>query len=95
MAMCEDLELPGIDAMRVPMDLVRLQAGLRERDIHLTNSLWALTGGAPPGGDGWGWVAEQQDLPAPARPVRERPVDVVVVAEAESDEDEQAQLSLF
>ncbi len=95
MAMCEDLELPGIDAMRVPMDLVRLQAGLRERDIHLTTSLWALTGGAPPGGDGWGWVAEQQDLPAPSRPVGEREAAAVVVVTDEVQESEQAQLSLF
>jgi 5'-3' exonuclease len=49
MAMREDLPLPALDTMRIPMDADRLHAGLRERDIWLTQSLWALTEGPPLG----------------------------------------------
>jgi len=90
MAMREDLPLPGLASMRVPMDVVRVQSALGRRDIHLGPSLWALVGGAPPGGDSWAWQAEQHDLPGPAPVVRApaTQVDVVTV-------DEPAQLSLF
>jgi 5'-3' exonuclease len=47
MAMRTDLPMPTIGSMRIPMNLDRLQAGLRERDIWLTQSLWALTEGPP------------------------------------------------
>lgn len=79
MAMREDLALPPLASMRVPMDVPRLHSGLGQRDIRLGPSLWALTGGAPPGGASWGWVAEQHDLPArvaPA-PVVQMPAPVV------------------
>jgi 5'-3' exonuclease len=65
MAMRDDLPVPPLAAMRVPMDFVRLQAGLRERDIRLGPSLWALTGAAPPGEAAWDRAAEQRDLPGP------------------------------
>jgi DNA polymerase-1 len=94
MAMREDLPLPRLDEMRVPMDVVRLQSALRSRDIRLGASLWALTGAAAPGEDGWARVAEQEDLPGsaapPAVPAGPTPVPVVEVARAEDD-----QLSLF
>ncbi|MGL5808893.1 MAG: 5'-3' exonuclease [Nocardioides sp.] len=48
-----DLPLPLLDAMRIPMDVRRLNEGLRERDIWLSQSLWALT--------------EPDTLPGPAR----------------------------
>ena len=67
MALRYDLALPSHDTMRVPMDLLRIQSALRERDIHLGPSLWALTGSAPPGADRWASLAEQDD-------VRELPV---------------------
>jgi 5'-3' exonuclease len=87
MAMRDDLPLPDLITMRVPMDVVRLQAGLRERDIRLGPSLWALTGSPPPGEAAWDWVAEAEDLPAaePAADPESQP------AAAEPD----AQLSLF
>jgi 5'-3' exonuclease len=66
MAMRDDLPLPPLADMRVPMDVPRLHAGLAQRDIRLGPSLWALTGSPPPGTDTWGWLAEQDDLPLPA-----------------------------
>jgi DNA polymerase-1 len=88
MAMRVDLPLPGLDAMQVPMDLVRMQSALLERDIRLGPSLWALTGSAPPGEDTWAWIAEQQDVAPP--PVAPPTVAPVVQPVAEDD-----QLSLF
>ncbi len=93
MAMREDLELPALESMRVPMDVVKLHAGLGERDIRLGPSLWALTGAAPPGGNAWGWIAEQDDLP-PHASEASVPVPAARVIEAPAVE-EQAQLSLF
>jgi len=43
MMMREDLPLPALDTMRIPMNLEQLHTGLRERDIWLSQSLWALT----------------------------------------------------
>jgi len=88
MAMRDDLELPPLETMRVPIDLPRMQAALRERDILLGPCLWALTGGAPPG-DGWrAWEAEQHDLPARSQPAAPAAVREPVV-------EKMAQLSLF
>lgn len=98
MAMREDLEMPPLASTRVPMDVPRLHAGLRERDILLGPSLWALTGGSPPGGDSWGWVADHEDLPPQGLPEPRRPevVPAVAVAVVEvAQVEEQAQLSLF
>jgi DNA polymerase-1 len=92
MALRDDLELPGHDGMRVPMDLLRIQSVLRERDIHLGPSLWALTGSAPPGTDRWAALAEQDDVRAPDPLVEAVPAPraaAVVV------EDREEQLSLF
>ncbi len=91
MALRYDLELPSHDTMRVPMDLLRIQSALRERDIHLGPSLWALTGSAPPGADRWSALAEQddvRDLPVAQAFLDPAPVAVVV-------EDREEQLSLF
>ena len=63
MKMREDLALPDLSTMYVPMDLARLHAGLGARDIRLGPSLWALVGGVPPGAPQWDWAAEQHDLP--------------------------------
>ena len=65
MAMRDDLPMPDLTAMRVPLDVARLHAGLAQRDIRLGPSLWALTGSAPPGNDSWAWLAEQDDVPVP------------------------------
>lgn len=65
MAMRDDLPLPGVDALRLPLDLVRLQAALGARDVRLGPSLWALVGGAPPA-DRWGALpswADEAPLP--------------------------------
>lgn len=93
MTMRDDLDVPPVATMRVPMDVVHLQAGLRERDIHLGPSLWALTGSAPPGGDAWGWVAEQHDLP-PQVLTAAVTVPAARLVETSGTEAE-AQLSLF
>lgn len=65
MTMREDMPVPELEALRVPLDLVRLQAALGRRDIRLGPSLWALTGGAPSGGDRYSWLADQDVLPEP------------------------------
>lgn len=44
MAMRTDLDLPDLDAMRLPLDGGRLRASLATRGIRLTGSLWALAG---------------------------------------------------
>ena len=88
MAMRVDLPMPGLDAMRVPMDLVRMQTALLERDIRLGPSLWALTGSAPPGEDSWARIAEQEDI----APVADASPAPAVVAEPVVEDD---QLSLF
>ncbi|WP_299037615.1 5'-3' exonuclease H3TH domain-containing protein [uncultured Pseudokineococcus sp.] len=68
MAMRDDLALPPVDDLRLPLDLVRLQAALGARDVRLGPSLWALVGGAP-AADRWGglpaWAA---DAPLPDGP---------------------------
>lgn len=47
MAMRDDLPLPELESMRIPMNYDQLHEGLRARDIWLSQSLWALTEGAP------------------------------------------------
>ncbi|MEJ5912979.1 5'-3' exonuclease [Pseudokineococcus sp. 1T1Z-3] len=68
MAMHEDLPLPVLDDLRLPLDLVRLQHALGERDVRLGPSLWALVGGAPPADLGPvlpSWVDDVPLLDAP------------------------------
>jgi DNA polymerase-1 len=48
MAMREDLAVPALASMRIPLDVSVLQAALAARDIRLGPSLWALTGAQPP-----------------------------------------------
>lgn len=91
MAMRQDLPMPDLDEMRVPMDVARLHAGLAERDIRLGPSLWALTGSAPPGSDTWSWQAEQDDVLLPSAPAPRPLVEKVVVQPPV----EEPQLSLF
>jgi DNA polymerase-1 len=54
MAMRDDLPVPELDALRLPLSLAAMKRALSGRGIILGPSLWALTGGAPP------------DVPAPA-----------------------------
>ncbi len=44
----EDLPLPGIDLLRLPLDGPRLRGTLRGHGIRLSRSLWALIGEQPP-----------------------------------------------
>jgi DNA polymerase-1 len=83
MTMHEDLPLPELAAMRLPMDVAVLHAGLALRDIRLGPSLWALTGSAPPGSDAWGWLAEQDDVPVAASSAPAVPAQAAVVEEPE------------
>jgi 5'-3' exonuclease len=48
MTMREDLSVPALASMRIPLDLAAMQAALLVRDIRLGPSLWALTGAEPP-----------------------------------------------
>ena len=92
MRMRDDLPVPPLAQMHVPLDLVRIQAALGLHDIRLGPSLWALVGGAPPGGDGWGWQAEQHDLPPAVCATDPAPE---VVPDVEPEVERAAQLSLF
>lgn len=48
MAMRPNLPLPDLDALRLPLSAARVRAALRDRDIRLGPSLWALVGAPPP-----------------------------------------------
>jgi 5'-3' exonuclease len=61
MRMRTDLELPALDAMRLPVRLQLMREVLARRGIRLGPSLWALTGGDPP---------PPPDAPAPRQPAR-------------------------
>lgn len=67
MAMRADLPLPAVDDLRLPLDLVRLQAALGARDVRLGPSLWALVGGTP-AADRWGGLPAWADVPDPTDP---------------------------
>ena len=88
MAMRTDLPLPDLTAMRVPLDVPRLHAGLAERDIRLGPSLWALTGAPPPGSDSYAWLAEQDDVPLP-------PLEAPVAVPAQKAPEPKPELTLF
>ncbi len=52
MAMRDDLAMPDLDRVRLPLDLATMKTVLARRGILLGPSLWALTGGSPrPGTD--------------------------------------------
>jgi 5'-3' exonuclease len=85
MAMRSDLEMPPLEAMRLPLDPAGMQTALRARQIHLGPSLWALVGGSPPD-----WLAQRQgqwtspDLDAPGvSGLGGDPRDPVAVAQAD------------
>jgi 5'-3' exonuclease len=48
MRMRDDVPMPDLDAVRLPIDVVSMRRALRGRGINLGPSLWALTGGSPP-----------------------------------------------
>ncbi len=48
MAMRDDLPVPELDTVRLPLDLGVMKRVLAGRGIRLGPSLWALTGGSPP-----------------------------------------------
>jgi 5'-3' exonuclease len=48
MTMRDDLRLPALTRMRLPLDPAVLKEALTGRDIRLGPSLWALTGAQPP-----------------------------------------------
>jgi DNA polymerase-1 len=48
MTMRDDLVVPALASMRIPLDAEVMQAALSARDIRLGPSLWALTGADPP-----------------------------------------------
>jgi 5'-3' exonuclease len=93
MAMREDLPLPELASMRVPLDAMTFQAALAARDIRLGASLWALTGGAPPTGDRYAWYAEQHPGSAPQPAAAPHPP--ARPATEPTEPTEEAQLSLF
>lgn len=66
MSMRDDLPMPTLASMSVPIDVQRVHAALSSRDIRLGPSLWALTGATPPAQDRYAWYADQYaSRPAP------------------------------
>jgi DNA polymerase-1 len=65
MSMRDDLPIPELDTLRLPLDLAMMRRVLAARGIILGPSLWALTGGSPPP-DG------QETAPIPQQWVRAR-----------------------
>lgn len=98
MRMRENLPLPSLASMRVPLDEQRVREALSSRGIRLGPSLWALTGASPPPDDRYAWFADQYaDRQQIVAPVAGEPDDHVqlldepVVAPATTA----TQLSLF
>ncbi len=91
MAMRDDLDLPALPDLHLPVARTRLRTALATRGITLTTSLWALTGEAPPP-LGLEWEAERDAelLPPPRRIVAPAPAPAPAPAAVEA-----AQLSLF
>lgn len=58
MTMREDVDLPALPDLHLPVDGRRLRTALAGRGITFTDALWALTGGAPPA-HGLAWQAER------------------------------------
>jgi 5'-3' exonuclease len=48
MRMRDDLPIPDLDGVRLPLSLAAMRRALSARGINLGPSLWALTGGPPP-----------------------------------------------
>ncbi|MFC7478997.1 5'-3' exonuclease H3TH domain-containing protein [Luedemannella flava] len=51
MRMRDDLPMPALDSVRLPVPFGRMKRALAERGVFLGPSLWALTGGIPPAGE--------------------------------------------
>jgi 5'-3' exonuclease len=70
MRMQTDLAVPAPDAIRLPFDFPLMRRVLAGRGILLGPSLWALTGGLPPGevADAPAWVRAAVRPPRPRRP---------------------------
>ncbi|HEY2668932.1 MAG TPA: 5'-3' exonuclease H3TH domain-containing protein [Rugosimonospora sp.] len=62
MSMRDDLPMPDLDAVRLPLDYAAMKRVLADRGIILGPSLWALTGGSPPDA--------RETVPAPRQWVR-------------------------
>jgi DNA polymerase-1 len=73
MSMRTDLDVPPLEAMRIPLDKSVLQAALFARQIYLGPSLWALTGGTPPAGDRYGTGLYAVEAPGPRGDPARRP----------------------
>jgi DNA polymerase-1 len=69
MALRDDLPLPDLAELLLPLDRDRLVAGLRSRGIRLGACLWALVGDDPPPWEPNGFDKPPRGLPVVARPV--------------------------
>ena len=58
MTMRDDVTLPELGELHLPVDATRLRTALAGRGITFVDALWALTGGAPPA-HGVAWQAER------------------------------------
>jgi DNA polymerase-1 len=72
MAMREDLPMPDLDTVRLPVSRAVMRHALAERGILLGPSLWALTGGSPPAGvvdvpKQWVWKRPSRRDPMPGQ----------------------------
>jgi DNA polymerase-1 len=64
MSMRDDLPMPELGTVRLPLDLGLMKRVFAGRGIHLGPSLWALTGGSPP--------STREDQPVPQQWTRKR-----------------------
>lgn len=69
MTLREDLQLPDLAELMLPLDRVRLAGGLRSRGIRLGPCLWALVGDDPPPWEPNGFDKPPRGLPVVGRPV--------------------------
>jgi len=97
MTMRDDLAVPELAAMRIPLDSAVMQAALTARDIRLGPSLWALTGAQSPS-----WYGERAYGDGPRlerggseRVVIELPKPMTAAAKKAAALQEAGQLSLF
>ena len=97
MVMRDDLRLPSLAKMRIPLDPEVMQAALSARDIRLGPSLWALTGADPPSWYGERVYGEGPRLPGGGseRQVIELPKPLTRAAKKAAALSAAGQLSLF
>jgi 5'-3' exonuclease len=96
MTMRDDLRIPKLAKLKIPLDPDVMQTALLARDIRLGPSLWALTGAEPPSWYGGRSYGEGPRTGSPGeRRVIELPRPLTAAAKKAAALAEAGQLSLF